>query len=309
MATANQVLDIARKELGYCRFDDPQKGTKYGRWYAQLVNSSYYGENGVPYCAMFASWVFYQAGQGAPGLPGAYCPWIVSAGKSAGRFMTAKSAQPGDLVLFDWEGDGVSDHIGIVEKNTGSALVCLEGNTTGADGRSGSVARRTRAYSTVVGVTRPQWFEPEPEPYTPVDVKTAEYIDTDVFQLWYIRGDIEDGAQVVIRNIGNWYLLSDPNSSTASGTPAQTWGGNPNYDRPDDPQIFTLHKSRNGCFTIAPKAAPHLRLDVRAASPDAGTDVWWYEANDTPAQDFFIYPYEGRYRLISAVGTKPLTVK
>ena len=33
MATASDVLRIARAEVGYCRYDDPERGTKYGRWY------------------------------------------------------------------------------------------------------------------------------------------------------------------------------------------------------------------------------------------------------------------------------------
>lgn len=309
MATPQQVLEIARAEIGYCRYDDPQTGTKYGRWYGDLVGNAAYKANGVAYCAMFMSWVFYHAGQGAPGLPGAYCPWIVTAGKNAGRFYSARDAQPGDLVLFDWEGDGVADHIGgVCENNNGSYLVCIEGNTTGADGRSGSVARRTRAYSTVIGVIRPDWFEPKPEPTIPVNVKTAEHIDDDVFQLWYIRGDIAEGTHAVIRNIGNWYLLSDPNSSTVPGTPAQTWGGEPDYNRPDDPQIIILHESNNGAFTLEPKAAPGMRLDVSGGGSGSGIDVIWYPANGGANQDFFIYPYDGRYRIVSAAGNKPLTV-
>lgn len=157
MATADQIISIAEGELGYSRWDDPQTGTKYGRWYAEKTGSSYYGENGVAFCAMFVSWVFNKAGQACPGLPGAYCPWIVTAGKNSGQTVPTANARKGDVVLFDWGGDMVSDHIGIVESNNGSYLTCLEGNTTGADGRSGAVNRRTRAYSTVVLIIRPKY--------------------------------------------------------------------------------------------------------------------------------------------------------
>ena len=34
MATSKECLSRASRELGYCRWDDPQAGTKYGRWYA-----------------------------------------------------------------------------------------------------------------------------------------------------------------------------------------------------------------------------------------------------------------------------------
>ena len=126
--TARDVLRIAAGEVGYSRWNDPQTGTKYGRWYAQKTGDSYYGANGVPYCAMFVSWVFDQAGATCPGLPGAYCPWIERDGKNAGRAVNKYSAQPGDVVLFDWGGDGVADHVGIVEVNHGSYIQTVEGN-------------------------------------------------------------------------------------------------------------------------------------------------------------------------------------
>lgn len=152
---ANDVLSIARGEIGYCRWDDNQAGTKYGRWYAQLKNASYYGTSGVPFCAMFVSWVFDQAGASCAGIPEAYCPYIKNAAKSAGKVINSRDAQPGDVVLFQWD-SGAVDHVGIVEKNYGSYIQTIEGNTT-INGRSGSVGRRTRAWSVVDTVIRPNW--------------------------------------------------------------------------------------------------------------------------------------------------------
>lgn len=153
--TAADVLAKARGEVGYCRWDDPAAGTRYGRWYAQS-HGSYYGASGVPFCAMFVSWVFAQAGATCAGLPEAYCPYILSDARAAGAVLADKTeAQPGDVVLFDWDG-GVVDHVGIVELNKGSYVQTIEGNTT-IGGRSGSVGRRTRAWSTVAAVVRPSW--------------------------------------------------------------------------------------------------------------------------------------------------------
>lgn len=152
---ASSVLAKARGEIGYCRWDDPAAGTKYGRWYAQS-HGSYYGANGVPFCAMFVSWVFAQAGARCAGLPEAYCPYILNDARASGALLSDKTrAQPGDVVLFDWDG-GVVDHVGIVESNHGSYVQTIEGNTT-INGRSGSVGRRTRAWSTVEAVVRPSW--------------------------------------------------------------------------------------------------------------------------------------------------------
>ena len=152
MGTVQDVLNVELGELGYSRWADPQTGTKYGRWYAQKTDESWYGGNGVPYCAMFQSYCFDKAGVTCTGLPSAYCPDIVNAVRRAGKAVSARSAQTGDIVLFDWNGDGVADHIGIVEKNTGSYLQTIEGNTN-----NGVVARRTRAYGTVILCGRPNY--------------------------------------------------------------------------------------------------------------------------------------------------------
>lgn len=152
MGTAQDVLNVERGEIGYSRWSDPQMGTKYGRWYAQKTGEGWYGGNGVPYCAMFQSYCFDKAGATCAGLPSAYCPDIVNAVRRAGKAVSARSAQAGDIVLFDWNGDGVADHIGIVEKNTGSYLQTIEGNTN-----NGTVARRTRAYGTVLLCGRPNY--------------------------------------------------------------------------------------------------------------------------------------------------------
>lgn len=164
MATANDILRVAAAEIGYSRWNDPLNGTKYGRWYAQKTNSSYFGTNGVPYCAMFVSWVFDQCGQTMPGLPSASCSVIRNATRGT-RYQVSniRDAKAGDVVLFDWDpaGGNGPDHVGIVEKNCGSYLQTIEGNTSsgnsGSQSNGGGVYRRTRAWSTVYMIIRPDY--------------------------------------------------------------------------------------------------------------------------------------------------------
>ena len=129
---ASSVLSIARGEVGYDRFRDPEQGTKYGRWYARQTGEPYYGESGVPYCAMFVSWVFAAASASCVGIPAAYCPYIERDAKAAGRTVGKTSAQAGDVVLFDWGNDGVADHVGIVEATNGGYLTALRRTAIGA---------------------------------------------------------------------------------------------------------------------------------------------------------------------------------
>ena len=161
MATASEVLALAAREIGYNRFNDPEPGTKYGRWYAAKTGSPSFGASGVPFCAMGACWALDQAGVTPPGGIFAYVPYGINNAKALGRLVPARSAQPGDLVCFDWNGDGLADHVGFVELNRGTYLQTIEFNTSsgvaGSQGNGGGVYRRTRAWDVVCAVIRPAY--------------------------------------------------------------------------------------------------------------------------------------------------------
>lgn len=155
MTTTATILNIAAREIGYSRWNDPKPGTKYGRAYA-VKHGRYFGTSGVPFCAIFVSWVFNQAGIQPPGGDFHYCPTGIQAMKDLHLEVDKHTALPGDIVFFDWGRDGVSDHVGIVEANRGSHLITIEGNTTLAY-QSGGVARRTRNFTDVCNVFRPKY--------------------------------------------------------------------------------------------------------------------------------------------------------
>ena len=163
MATATDLMRREIAEIGYCRWDDPEQGTKYGRWMAELFGEPWIGTNGIAYCDIFQSWAMAMVGQSCAGLPGYNVPNTLAACRKAGLVLADKrAARYGDLVFYDWNGNGSPDHIGAVELVSGSYVQSVEGNTTGADGRSGSVARRTRSWGTVLAVARPPYSGQSP---------------------------------------------------------------------------------------------------------------------------------------------------
>lgn len=95
---------------------------------------SWYGFSGrVEWCACFVSWCADQCGYIKAGtVPKfSYCQtgkeWFVD----AGRFEDASSSytpKPGDIVFFDWGGDGHVDHVGIVEFVKDGSVHTIEGN-------------------------------------------------------------------------------------------------------------------------------------------------------------------------------------
>lgn len=157
------VLDVARGELGYDRFADPEQGTKYGRWYAE-EHGAYFGTTGVPYCAMFTSWCFAQAGQSCAGLPAASTTAIKRAAEKAGRLRgSVRDAQPGDVLLFSWTSNQNDlDHTCICEANCGGYVQTIEGNVGG-----GKVQRRTRDWKYCMFAVIPEGGSEDSSPEAP----------------------------------------------------------------------------------------------------------------------------------------------
>lgn len=104
---------------------------------------SWYGFNGrVEWCATFISWCGNQMGNITNGkVPKfSYCPDGVQWFKNHNQWAAGRYQEPvaGDIIFFDWGGDGVSDHVGFVVGNDGVNVYTIVGN-------SGDVCRR-RSY-------------------------------------------------------------------------------------------------------------------------------------------------------------------
>ena len=149
MATANEILAVARKELGVKESPAGSNRTKYGTWY---------GLDGQPWCMMFIQWVFAQAGVELP-VKTASCGTFMRAAQAAGRWVTS-NYQPGDVVIYDFPGGGVTDHCGIVVTPLTTGVRTIEGNTgVGNDSNGGEVMERTRPANWIVGAYRPIYDE------------------------------------------------------------------------------------------------------------------------------------------------------
>lgn len=120
----SKIVEIAKLEIGQTETPANSNKTKYGKWF---------GLDGVYWCGTFVSWVYFHAGfplgnigflKGFAGCPTAYLHF-----KKKGEITT--NPQPGDIVLFDWNGDGRFDHTGIfVKKIDERSFETIEGNTS-----------------------------------------------------------------------------------------------------------------------------------------------------------------------------------
>ena len=149
MATVNELLAIARAELGTKESPSGSNKVKYAGWY---------GLNGQPWCMMFVMWVFAQAGVSLPAKT-ASCTALMNAAKTAGLWVTG-SYRAGDVVIYDWGDDSVPDHCGIVEAAETTKVTAIEGNTAvGNDSDGGEVMRRVRNTAQILGAVRPVYEE------------------------------------------------------------------------------------------------------------------------------------------------------
>ena len=157
MATVNELLAIARAELGTKESPAGSNQVKYASWY---------GLNGQPWCAMFVMWVFDRAGVALP-VKTASCTALMNAAKKAGIWVSG-SYRAGDVVIYDWGGDSVPDHCGIVESAETVRVTAIEGNTAvGNDSDGGEVMRRVRSTAQILGAVRPVYKEEKALDNTP----------------------------------------------------------------------------------------------------------------------------------------------
>ena len=92
-------------------------------------------KNRVEWCACFVSWCANESGYIETGVIPKFSAchnegfaWF----KTCGLWQDAGYIpKEGDIIFFDWEQDGHSDHVGIVEKIENEKVYTIEGNSDG----------------------------------------------------------------------------------------------------------------------------------------------------------------------------------
>ena len=139
------VINVARREVGYIE----EKGnlTKYGKWF---------GLNGVPWCGIFVSWCYAMGGVKLPniGFRNGFAGCQTAVEYFRAHYLIVINPIAGDIVFYDWQGDGHFDHTGIFLKhNENNTFVAIEGNTSIKNqSNGGGVMVRTRHYKNCIFV-------------------------------------------------------------------------------------------------------------------------------------------------------------
>ena len=116
--TTQLIVEVAASQIGNVG------GEPYWSWYGFTER--------VEWCACFVSWCANKCGYLDTFIPKfAGCStgvqWFKARNQWADRTTTP---EPGMIVFFDWDRDGVPDHTGIVEKIENGYVYTIEGNTS-----------------------------------------------------------------------------------------------------------------------------------------------------------------------------------
>lgn len=141
MKSNTEQLAIAKKYVGY-------GGSKF-RKFCGLPSGS-------AWCDAYVTTIFAEAGNASlfcNGTKQTYCPttikWCLKNLASIPPYL----ALPSDITFFDWELNGVPNHIGFIrERKNCDEVYTIEGNTNG-----GIVAQKTRPVKYIQGIYRPHF--------------------------------------------------------------------------------------------------------------------------------------------------------
>ena len=113
-----QIVSVALSQIGEVG------GQPYWSWYG-------FGSR-VEWCACFVSWCANECGYIDAGIIPKYAGCVngVQWFRDRGQWADGSyEPSPGTIIFFDWEGDGVTDHTGIVQKCENGTVYTVEGNS------------------------------------------------------------------------------------------------------------------------------------------------------------------------------------
>ena len=113
-----QLVTIAKSQLGN------EGGEKFWSWYGF--------DSREEWCGCFVSWCADQAGLIQKGAVPKFslCTAGVDWFQEKGKWQSGGNVPiPGTIIFFDWNHDGSSDHVGIVESCDGTTVHTIEGNS------------------------------------------------------------------------------------------------------------------------------------------------------------------------------------
>lgn len=86
-----------------------------------------------PWCAIFVSAVYWKA-VGESRFAEMACDAMIQKFQNLGLYSVSGRPDVGDVIFYDWDSNGTSDHVGIVTEVADGAYIIIEGNKSDAVG-------------------------------------------------------------------------------------------------------------------------------------------------------------------------------
>ena len=130
----NKVINQAKSWLGITEYDG--KFSEIIRAYNEIPNARGPALASYPWCAIYVSAVYWKAVSESRFAEMA-CDAMIQKFQNLGLYSVSGRPNVGDVIFYDWDKNGTSDHVGIVTEVADGAYVIIEGN------KSDSVSYRT----------------------------------------------------------------------------------------------------------------------------------------------------------------------
>ena len=290
MTTPSQFLAQAASYIGVSG-----DYNEFNRWYWCDLNGYDY-DPGWAWCACFQSYV----GVHDLGMP--FNPSASAAGVAwQGDRIDDSQVQPGDWVLFNWDGRqdfGWADHIGVVEWsdiNGSGYFGTIEGNTNNSE-----VARCTR-YN--LGGYATAFFRP---PYDYDDGSPKKDMKEWPLIVWSSHGG--DNQKFKLEKKDDYYMIRNIANNKVIDVHASELKGDVNlYEAHGEAnQLWKLVKVDDlGMYEIESKLNKNYVLDVVGGSVEEGTELCLWPRNKQVNQRWHLMDNgDGTFTIVSNVNKK-----
>ena len=137
-AEVDKVIAQAKSWLGITEYDG--RFSEIVRAYNEIPGARGPALASYPWCAIFVSAVFWKAIKESRFAEMA-CDAMIAKFQNLGLYSVSGRAEVGDVLFYDWDGNGTSDHVGIILEVADNGYTVIEGN------KSDAVGCRRIAYS------------------------------------------------------------------------------------------------------------------------------------------------------------------
>lgn len=126
-----KVIEQAKSWLGINEYDG--RFSEIIRAYNEIPGARGPALASYPWCAIYVSAVFWKA-VGESRFAEMACDAMIQKFQGLGLYSVSERADVGDVIFYDWDSNGTSDHVGIITEVTGSGYTVIEGNKSDAVG-------------------------------------------------------------------------------------------------------------------------------------------------------------------------------